>query len=98
MTWAAPVAWTNPGGSTKNVNTAWIGANTSDTDVESGAYTSGLFGPVPTGGSSYNIVMQDSDTDDGSTSVSVYYGVEANTYQPADSYTGTLLYNALPTY
>ncbi len=34
----------------------------------------------------------------GASGVYVTYAVEANVYQPADTYTGVLVYNALPTY
>jgi hypothetical protein len=93
--WGSPAAWTNPGGNSPNTNTAWIGANTTDADISSGAYTNGIFGPIS---GTANAVMSSAQSDNGSTSIYVTYAVEANVYQPADSYTGTLFYNALPTY
>lgn len=91
-----PKGWTEPTGSTPNTDTGWIGFNTTDADVHanwSGANQ--LFGPV---NSTANIVMLDADSDNGTTGVYVTYAIEANTFQPADTYTGTLVYNALPTY
>jgi hypothetical protein len=96
-TWAVPVTWTRPTGTTPNDNTGWIGANTTDTDV-SGWNNSpaGKFGPVQS--DQENMVMKATSADNGGTSVYVTYGIEANVYQPADTYTGILFYNALPTY
>jgi hypothetical protein len=97
-TWAAPEAWASPDGTTANDETGWLGANTTDTDVGAGwASPNGLFGPVPITGTG-NTVMTDSDSDDGSTSVYVTYGIEVNAYHPADSYSGTLVYIAVANY
>ncbi|NMC35696.1 hypothetical protein GYA49_01485 [Candidatus Beckwithbacteria bacterium] len=99
VSWSSPAAWTNPGATTPNTNTAWIGANTTDTDISGWSLSpSGKFGPVPTGSDNYVVVMQDANQDDGSTAIYVTYAIQANTYQPTDLYTGTLMYNALPTY
>lgn len=94
--WSAGAAWTEPTGTSPSVNTGWIGANTTDTDVAN--WTVGMeqkFGGVT---SSAQTVMQASSSDNGQTPVYVTYAVEANVYQPADTYTGVLVYNALPTY
>ncbi len=94
--WGAPAAWTEPTGNTPNDNTGWIGANTTDTDVSGwNSSPEQKFGPVS---SSENTVMSGADSDNGSTPVYVTYAIEANVFQPADSYTGTIIYNALPTY
>jgi hypothetical protein len=93
--WTSPKTWTSPTGTTPNTDTAWIGANTTDTDVAGWATPTGLFGPV---NNAENIVMRSTTSDNGQTAVYVTYGIEANVRQPADTYTGTLVYNALPTY
>jgi len=96
VAWGSPLAWTHPTGTTPNVDTAWIGANTTDTEV-SGWNNSPeeKFGPV---NNSSNTVMTSSTSDPGSQAVYVTYAIEAGVRQPADTYTGTLVYNALPTY
>jgi hypothetical protein len=91
--WAAPAAWSEPNGTGANTDTGWIGANTTDADITQ--FDASEFGPVQ---STANTVMSSTASDDGSTSVYVTYAIEANVYQPADTYTGTLVYNAIPTY
>ncbi len=94
--WSSAAVWTEPTGTAASVNTGWVGANTTDTDVAN--WTSGMeqkFGGVT---SSAQTVMQSSTSDNGASGVYVTYAVEANVYQPADTYTGVLVYNALPTY
>jgi hypothetical protein len=93
VSWSAPAAWAEPTGATANTNTGWIGANTTDTDISQ--FDSGEFGPVE---STANTVMSSTTSDNGNTSIYVTYAIEANVYQPADTYTGTVVYNALPTY
>jgi len=93
-TWESPQAWTQPTGTTANVNTGWIGANTSDTRVEGWESASALFGPL---GTTNQTVMTSADADAG-TSIYVTYVIEVNQYQPTDTYLSTLVYNVLPTY
>jgi hypothetical protein len=96
VSWSNPVVWSEPTGTTPNDNTSWIGANTSNNVV--GGWTGadeGKFGPVA---SSENVVMQELRSDNGTVPTYVTYAIEANVFQPADTYTGTLLYSALPTY
>ncbi len=98
-TWLAPVAWTAPTGTTPNTNTAWIGGNTTDgTRVGGGVGGSQggnqTFGPVNT--TPVNVSL--SNQPDNGTAVFVSYQLQANPYQPADTYTGVLQYNATPTY
>jgi hypothetical protein len=93
--WGTPTTWTQPTGTTPNVDTGWIGANTTDTGVAGWGSPSQKFGPVS---SSNNVVMTESDSDSGAVSTYVTYGIEANVFQPADTYTGTLIYTAIPTY
>jgi hypothetical protein len=95
--WGTPQDWTHPNGNTPNTNTGWIGANTTDADVAgwSGQPMTGKFGPVE---STDDEVMRGLRSDSGATPVYVTYALEANVFQPADTYTGTIVYNALPTY
>lgn len=93
-TWSSPQAWTEPNGTTANVNTGWIGANTSDTRVSGWGSGSGLFGPV---GTTSRKVME-STGPDGGTSIYVTYVIEINQYQPVDNYAGTIQYSVVPTY
>ncbi|OGV95863.1 hypothetical protein A2W24_02295 [Microgenomates group bacterium RBG_16_45_19] len=93
--WNNPVAWVEPTGATPNDNTGWIGANTTDTDVPNWASASELFGPV---NATDNAVMTKATADNGTYSVYVTYALESNVFQPADTYTGTVLYTATPTY
>lgn len=98
-TWGSPTTWTQPSGSTPNDNTAWFGANTTDTDVngwDSGDSPEEKFGGIGT--STAVTVMEKDSSDDGSSPVTVTYGIEANVFQPADTYSGTLVYNAVATY
>lgn len=92
-TWSTPTVWTEPTGSTPNTDTGWIGANTTDADVS--GFASALFGPV---NSTNNTVMSSTSSDNGSVAAHVVYAIEANVYQPADVYTGHLVYTATPTY
>jgi len=92
-TWADPKDWTSPTGSTANTDTAWIGAHVTDADIS--AFSGTEFGPV---NGTANAVMSSSGPDDGSSSEQVVYALEANVYQPADIYSGTLIYYATPTY
>lgn len=93
-TWESPQAWTEPTGTTANVNTGWFGANTSDTRVTGWGSGSGLFGPV---GTTSRTVMRSTGIDAG-TSVYLTYVIEVNRFQPTDTYIGSLVYNILPVY
>jgi hypothetical protein len=93
VSWGNPLTWQEPTGTTPNDNTGWIGANTTDADITD--FTTLEFGPV---GPSDQKVMTGSRSDNGTTAVYVTYAIEANVFQPADTYTGTLMYTATPTY
>jgi hypothetical protein len=94
-TWASPQAWSSPEGVVANINTGWIGANTSDTRVSGWTNSAGKFGPVST--LSYP-VMYSTGPDISGTTVYVTYAIEVNIFQPADLYAGTIIYNIIPTY
>lgn len=93
VSWSNPIPWTEPTGTSPNTDTGWIGAYTSDSDVSQ--FAAGEFGPV---NDTANTVMTSTSSDNGSSTVYVLYAIETNVYQPADSYTGTLVYTGTPTY
>lgn len=86
--WSAPTTWTEPTGTVASVDTGWIGANTTDTRVAGWSTGSQLFGAL---GGSFQSVMYSSVHDTGTTAY-VTYAIEANVLQPADLYSGTLMY------
>lgn len=91
--YADPKTWTSPTGTAKNVDSGWFGYDTTDTDIA--AFGAGEFAPVE---ATAQVVMTNSGPDLGTTPVNVLYALEANVYQPADVYTGMVLYTATPTY
>ena len=93
--WSSPQVWTSPTGNIPNINTGWIGANTSDTRVPNWLNASGKFGPFNT---SNRLIMHSHQTDEDSTSVYITYGIEINSYQPTDKYIGNIIYTVLPIY
>ncbi|OGV95864.1 hypothetical protein A2W24_02300 [Microgenomates group bacterium RBG_16_45_19] len=93
-TWSSPQTWSSPTGTTANDNTGWIGANTSDTRLPAWSDAAAKFAGL--GGSEYT-VMAASGVDSGTT-IYVSYALEVNVVQPPDEYSGSLLYNLLPTY
>jgi hypothetical protein len=93
--WGTPTTWTQPTGTTPNTNTGWLGANTTDGDISGWSGAVQKFGGIST---SNNAVMSGTASDDGTSAVYVTYGIEANVFQPADTYTGYLIYTALPKY
>lgn len=94
VTWSNPIAWTSPTGTVRNVNTGWLGANTTDTRVT--GWSSGFqkFGPVST---TARPVMYSSGPDSGTTA-HVTYALEVNVLQPTDAYAGQIVYTITPTY
>lgn len=99
-TWATPTTWTEPTGQIPSQDTAWIGFNTNDYTATSNddkveQFGAQLFGPV---NSTDNVVMEQGGSDNGATPIYVTYGLEANVFQPADTYEGQIIYTALPVY
>lgn len=89
--------WAEPTGNAANTNTGWVGYNTSDNEVENwtGDDTAQFAGVSDL---TESTVMKSLVSDNGGASDYVSYALEVNVYQPADTYTGILYYNALPTY
>lgn len=92
--WNNPTTWTEPTGTSPNDNTGWFGANTSDIRVDGWSSGTAKFGAVT---NSNQIVMQSTGSDSGTTAF-ITYAIEINLLQPADQYTGSLVYNIIPIY
>ncbi len=93
VTWQTPQIWSAPNGIVRNVNTGWVGVNTSDTRVEGWSNASAKFGPLSTISHS---VMSSQEAEE--KTVYVSYAIEVNYLQPSDLYEGTIVYNILPEY
>jgi hypothetical protein len=98
--WSSPAVWASPTGTAASVNSAWLGVRTSDSADISGFNTSDYYaGPDVSGDSGVGkVVMKSTTPDNGSTSVYVTFKIEANAYQPADSYSGIWRYTVVPSY
>lgn len=100
----APAAWTSPTVDTKNVNTGYLGYNTSQWSGIDGISNFGatLWAPLssddPTSTNQPHVMMDDNDQNDGATATRVSYALEVDVYQPSDSYAGVLQYNVVPKY
>lgn len=86
-------AWTLPTGGTAGTNTGWLGVGTNDTDVP-GRSANAFFS---LSAANTTLVMSNADSTTGESN-EIAYGIEVNSSQPADNYTGTLVYNAVPVY
>ena len=95
-TWSTPQSWSSPSGTAANTNSGWFGANTTDTRVSGwSSGTSGKFGPIS--GSAHTVAYSSGPDRTGSV-VYITYGLEVNSVQPADAYSGKILYDVQPTY
>jgi hypothetical protein len=96
-TFASPVLWTAPTGSTANSNSAWLGIRTYSTGISS-FNGSDLYSAPYTGSNIGDTVMTLGGPDNGTSGAVVTLKIQANAYQPADSYTGTMVYNVVASY
>jgi hypothetical protein len=93
-------AWTVPTGTATGANSGWLGVGTTDhaAGLNDGTPVTGAaadqFFPLGTTAQTVNR----STTSVNSQNVYYVYGIEVNSFQLADSYSGTLRYNALPVY
>jgi hypothetical protein len=95
VTWTTPQAWSTPDGTTPNNNTGWLGANTSDSRVSGwSGNTQAKFGPF---GTISRTIAYTTSADSGST-IYVSYALGINAAQPADQYSGTLIYTVQTNY
>lgn len=89
---AASASWTIPTGTGSGVNTGWLGVGTDDT----GAAGQGANQFYSLGTGSTTVASQSTSAQ---SELDIFvYALEVNSYQRADSYSGTMRYNALPVY
>lgn len=94
---ATPTTWSEPAGSTQNVNTGYFGYTTEDTTLCTG--TADRFdGNEWAGTTTTGMEVICSATGVSAQTIRVGWQVEVNTIQPAGSYTGTAILIATPTY
>jgi hypothetical protein len=98
-TWSSPTAWTtDPTGSAASVDSGWIGVRTTNGGV-SGFGGDDLYGPpVVSDSLTGNKVMHSTIPDIGTSGTYVSYKIRVNANQPADAYTGTVVYNVVANY
>lgn len=95
-TWSTPQPWSSPIGSEANMDTGWVGANTTDTRVSGwSGNSSGKFGPLST---ISHIVAQSSGPDRNGSTVYVSYALEVNAAQASDNYSGYIVYEVQARY
>ena len=94
-TWSNPVIWSTPTGTTANSDSGWIAANTSDTRVTGWGSASAKFGPMS---GIAHAVAYSSTPDRSGTDIYVTYALGVNNVQPADIYTGKIVYEVEASY
>lgn len=86
-------SWLLPTGGTAGVDTGWLGIGTDDSDIAGqGSDQFYSLGAVNT-----TLIMTDTEPTLGETN-EIAFGLEVNSSQPADGYSGILLYDAIPVY
>lgn len=98
-TFGSPTAFSaDPTGNTANVNTGWIGVRTTNIGGFNGANL--YAGPTVNsdGSTAGDKVMTKSSPDIGTSPTYVTYKIAVNALQPADTYTGTAVYNVIAKY
>ena len=105
ITWNAPGLFVAPISTVSNTNSGWVGERTSNYTANGGVgngnfSTAGVYGPpaVGTGAGIGNAVMVSAGPDNGLTPTAVTYKIAADAYQPADLYTGTVVYTVVASY
>ena len=97
-TYAVPLVFSaSPTGTAGSVNSGWVGIRTSNAGVPSFA-SSNFYAPPATGAAIGNPVMTSAGPDNGTVVTYVTYKLQTNSYQQADKYTGTLVYQAVASY
>jgi len=105
-TWAVPAAWATPTSTTPNTNTGWMGVRTTNAGVSGSipTFTSGQYGTpyiattlTPSAGTAVKL-MDKAGADLGTSPTYVTYKLEVNAAQPADTYSGTVIYNVVAKY
>ncbi|MEI6477501.1 MAG: hypothetical protein WCO52_00745 [bacterium] len=88
-TWSTPQNWATPSGTSANSNSGWIAANTSDTRVSGWSSASAKFGPIST---TKHAVATSTTADRTEVTIYVSYAFGINAVQPADTYSGKIIY------
>lgn len=88
-------AWASPTGTTKNVDTGWLGVRS-----KNGGYTFGndSWAPASNAAGTGKKVVKNAGPSLGTTPVYVTYKFEVNALQPSDTYEGSMVYNVVATY
>lgn len=97
----APNEWTSPTSTTKNVNSGYLGYNTTERDITGVTWDSDLWAPLDDGdptATTPHYFMESAGQDDGLTATVISYALEVDVYQPSDSYQGVLQYSVVPKY
>ena len=95
----SPQAWTSPTNNVANVNTGYIGFNTTERDIPGVTWGATLWSPLDNSTTTAgDPVMYSSGPDLGGVATVVSYAIEVDVYQPSDSYSGVLQYNCVPKY
>lgn len=85
-------SWTSPTGTASGTETGWLGVGPADTTVPN----RGANQFFPLGTTAQTVANLNTSAQNRISAIA--YAIEVNAYQQADSYTGTLRYNALPVY
>lgn len=88
------VAWASPTGTASGTDSGWLGIGTDDAGVTAAA--DNQFFPLASTVPGQTVVNSGSSANNDQNYV--IYAIEVNNFQRADSYTGTMRFNALPVY
>jgi len=104
-TWSSPKAWTaDPTGTAASVDSGWIGVRTSSNAGVANFNVNDVYGPPVVDGAGAgttnpgNAVVHSAGPDIGTNVYYVTYKIRVNAFQPADTYTGTSVYNVVASY
>ncbi|MEI6477502.1 MAG: hypothetical protein WCO52_00750 [bacterium] len=95
--WSAGTYPNGPDGTTRNVDTAWLGIRSSNANV-SGFSSANVWAPPYVGSSIGKKVMIATSPDNGTVATYVSFKVQSNAFEPSDQYTGTTVYNVVASY
>ena len=93
----ADESWLEPTGTASGTDTGWLGVGTDDTEVSNRAPTSANNNLFFSLGTTATTVAEHT-TSASSEIDNLVFGIEVNSYQEADNYTGTMRYQILPVY
>ena len=96
-TFALPKVFAAPTGVVASVNSGEVGVRTSNANVANFG-TNDFYAPPAVGNAIGNAVMTSVIPDNGAVTTWVTYKIRVNSYQPADKYNGTVVYQAVANY